>query len=145
MTTNAGAVGVDSKPGFASVAYSAEEGKTQKALEGFLRPEFLNRVDEIITFHHLSQENFTEIAKIQLSDLQKALFEKGINLHYSEKAACLLAKKAYSHQYGARNLRRVIEREIEDVLANKLIGDYNSSIHDAYVEADSENLVISCQ
>ncbi|MGM9681765.1 MAG: AAA family ATPase [Eubacteriales bacterium] len=144
MTTNAGAVGVDATPGFTAVQGVAEEGRTMKALEGFLRPEFINRVDEIITFRSLSEEDFVEIAKIQLSDLAKALSEKSITLHYTDSAAALLAKKAYSRKFGARNLRRTIEREIEDVLANRLIGDYNASIRDAYIDADSENLVISC-
>lgn len=144
MTTNAGAVGVDATPGFTAVQGAAEEGRTMKALEGFLRPEFINRVDEIITFRSLSEEDFVEIAKIQLSDLAKALLEKSITLHYTDSAAALLAKKAYSRKFGARNLRRTIEREIEDVLANRLIGDYNASIRDAYIDADSENLVITC-
>ncbi len=144
MTTNAGAVGVDATPGFTAVQGSAEEGKTKKALEAFLRPEFINRVDEIITFRALSEDDFEKIAMIQLSDLAKTLAEKSISLHYTEKAATMLAKKSYSRVYGARNLRRVIEREIEDVLANKLIGDYNATITDAYIDADDQNLVVSC-
>ncbi|MBO4355867.1 MAG: ATP-dependent Clp protease ATP-binding subunit [Clostridia bacterium] len=144
MTTNTGAVGVDAVPGFTSVAGSAEEGKTMKALEQFLRPEFINRVDEIITFNSLTEEDFVEIAKIQLSDLAKTLAEKSITLHYTDSAAALLSRKAYSRKFGARNLRRTIEREIEDVLATKLISDYNGTIRDAYVDADNENLVISC-
>ena len=144
MTTNAGAVGVDAIPGFTSVAGSAEEGKTMKALEQFLRPEFINRVDEIITFNSLTEENFVDIAKIQLSDLAKTLSEKNITLHYTDAAAKLLSKKAFSKKFGARNLRRTIERDIEDVLATKLISDYNASIRDAYVDADENNLVISC-
>lgn len=144
MTTNAGAVGVDATPGFTATANSAEEGKTMKALEAFLRPEFINRVDEIITFRSLSEDDFTQIAKIQLSDLAKTLSEKSITLHYTDAAAKLLAKKAYSRKFGARNLRRVIEREVEDVLANKLIGDYNGSISQTFIDADETNLVVSC-
>lgn len=144
MTTNAGAVGVDATPGFTAAANSAEEGKTMKALEAFLRPEFINRVDEIITFRSLSEEDFTQIAKIQLSDLAKTLAEKSITLHYTDSAAKLLAQKAYSRKFGARNLRRVIEREVEDVLANKLIGDYNGSISQTFIDADETNLVVSC-
>lgn len=144
MTTNAGAVGVDATPGFTATANSAEEGKTMKALEAFLRPEFINRVDEIITFRSLSEDDFTQIAKIQLSDLAKTLAEKSIALHYTDAAAKLLAKKAYSRKFGARNLRRVIEREVEDVLANKLIGDYNGSISQTFIDADETNLVVSC-
>ena len=144
MTTNAGAVGVDAKAGFGSYDTSAAESKTQKALERFLRPEFLNRVDEIITFRSLDEEDFVKIALIMLSDLKKVLDEKGIALEYTERAAALIAKKSFSRKYGARNLRRTIQREIEDVLANRLIGNYDKTITKAYVDADTENIVVLC-
>ena len=144
MTTNAGAVGVESRAGFSVSAQSAEESKTQKALEAFLRPEFLNRVDEIITFRSLDEEDFVKIAQIMLSDLGKALEEKGITLKWTDNAVSLIAKKAFSRKYGARNLRRTIQREIEDVLATKLIGSYDKGDTKAYVDADAENMVIYC-
>ncbi len=145
MTTNAGAVGVESKAGFtASSLQTAEESKTQKALENFLRPEFLNRVDEIITFRSLDEEDFVKIADIMLSDLGKALAEKGITLKWTQNANKLIAKKSFSRKYGARNLRRTIQREIEDVLATKLISNYDKGITTAYVDADDENMVIYC-
>ena len=144
MTTNAGAVGVESRAGFGSGQTSAEESKTQKALERFLRPEFLNRVDEIITFRSLDENDFVRIADIMLSDLRKALQEKGISLEYTEGAKSFIAKKAFSRKYGARNLRRVIQREIEDTLATKLIGDYDKGITRAFVDADENGTVIYC-
>ncbi len=144
MTTNAGATGISATPGFNPAARSAEESKTQKALESFLRPEFLNRIDEIITFRTLSEEDFVAIAAIQLSDLQKALSERGITLTYTDEAAALLAKKSYSRKFGARNLRRVIQREVEDALAARLVADYSSGITAATLSASGDELVIAC-
>ncbi len=144
MTTNAGATGISATPGFNPAARSAEESKTQKALESFLRPEFLNRIDEIITFRTLSEEDFVAIAAIQLSDLQKALSERGITLTYTDEAAALLAKKSYSRKFGARNLRRVIQREVEDALAARLVADYSSGITAATLSAEGDELVIAC-
>ncbi len=144
MTTNAGANGVSATPGFNPAARAVEDSKTQKALESFLRPEFLNRIDEIITFRTLDEEDFVKIAAIQLSDLRNALSERGIALSWSEEAAALLAKKSYSRKFGARNLRRVIQREVEDALASKLIADYSTGISAASITTDSEELVIAC-
>ena len=145
MTTNAGAVGVESRAGFSSEPGAAEQSKTQKALESFLRPEFLNRVDEIITFRSLDEEDFVKIAGIMLSDLGKALAEKGITLEVSDAATRLIAKKSFSRKYGARNLRRTIQRDIEDALANKLIGDYDKGVSAASVDADGDSIVICCR
>jgi len=142
MTTNAGAVGVESKAGFGSTGISAEEAKTQKALEQFLRPEFINRVDEIITFRSLDEEDFVKIARIMINDLAKTLSEKGITLKCSDAATALIAKKAFSRKFGARNLRRTIQKDIEDVLASRLISDYDKGVTLASVDADGENIVI---
>ncbi|MGM9648095.1 MAG: ATP-dependent Clp protease ATP-binding subunit [Eubacteriales bacterium] len=144
MTTNAGANGISAAPGFNPTARAAEESKTQKALESFLRPEFLNRIDEIITFRTLDEADFVKIASILLSDLRSALSERGIALTWSQDAAALLAKKSYSRKFGARNLRRVIQREVEDALASKLIADYSTGISAASVTADGDQLVIAC-
>ena len=144
MTTNAGANGISATPGFNPAARTVEESKTQKALESFLRPEFLNRIDEIITFRTLNEEDFVKIAAIQLSDLRAALSERGIAISWSEDAAALLAKKSYSRKFGARNLRRVIQREVEDALASKLIADYSTGISAASITASGEELVIAC-
>ena len=144
MTTNAGATGISATPGFNSAAQSIEQSKTQKALEAFLRPEFLNRIDEIITFRTLEEEDFVKIAAILLSDLRSALSERGIALSWTEDAAALLAKKSFSRKFGARNLRRVIQREVEDALASKLIADYSTGISAASISTSGDELVIAC-
>ena len=121
MTTNAGSNLSMSALGFSESESKSADNKTQKALSDFLRPEFLNRVDEIITFNSLSEDNFAEISKIMLNDLKKALDEKSINFAFTEEAAKSIAKKAYSKKYGARNLRRLIQTEVEDKMANLII------------------------
>ena len=121
MTTNAGSNLSMSALGFSESENKSAENKTQKALSDFLRPEFLNRVDEIITFNALTEDNFTEISKIMLGDLKKVLDEKNISFAFTDEAAAAIAKKAYSKKYGARNLRRLIQTEIEDKMANLII------------------------
>jgi len=121
MTTNAGSNLSINALGFSESENKAAENKTQKALSDFLRPEFLNRVDEIITFNALNEDNFVEISKIMLNDLKKALDEKNILFAFTDEAAKILAKKAYSKKYGARNLRRLIQTDVEDKMANLII------------------------
>jgi ATP-dependent Clp protease ATP-binding subunit ClpA len=121
MTTNAGSNLSMGALGFSESENKSNENKTQKALSDFLRPEFLNRVDEIITFNSLDEENFAEISAIMLGDLKKALDEKNIGFAFTDKAARTIAKKAYSKKYGARNLRRLIQTEVEDKMANLII------------------------
>ena len=121
MTTNAGSNLNMSSLGFMETENKAAENKTQKALSDFLRPEFLNRVDEIITFNSLSEDNFAEISKIMLGDFKNALDEKNIKFVFTDEAAKIIAKKAYSKKYGARNLRRLIQTEVEDKMANLII------------------------
>jgi len=146
MTTNAGAVGVSATAGFMTgSAADTDSDKTDKALSQFLRPEFLNRVDEIITFRSLDEKDFVKIAKIMLRDLEKALAEKGISLSFTEKAVEALAKKSFSIKYGARNLRRTIQRDVEDALATRLISDYEAKITAVSVDADENgNMLIAC-
>ncbi len=121
MTTNAGSTYATAKAGFADSPKAMTEDKTKRALEEFLRPEFINRVDEIITFNPLTTENFKSIADIMLSDLAGMLEKKGIRVEYSESLRDLVAEKSYSAKYGARNMRRYIEREIEDRIAEEII------------------------
>ncbi|MBQ2468645.1 MAG: ATP-dependent Clp protease ATP-binding subunit, partial [Clostridia bacterium] len=110
----------------APVGFSGEEGerdrdKTMKALSDFLRPEFINRVDEIITFRSLNQDDFKKIAGIMLSDLRDLLEEKGIKFSWDDSAAELVAEKSFSRKFGARNMRRYIQTEIEDRIASLMI------------------------
>ena len=121
MTTNAGSFGSAQTPGFSENQSKSRSDKTMKALSEFLRPEFLNRVDEIITFNSLTPENFKEIAVIMLDDLKKALADKFISFSYTDALAGLVAEKSYSVKYGARNMRRFIQTEIEDRIAGRII------------------------
>ena len=133
MTTNAGSDSAGALAGFASEEGSAQQSRTQKALSTFLRPEFLNRVDEVITFHALEQEDFARIAGILIEELKTALAERGITLHCTDGALSVIAKESYSRKYGARNMRRYIQNNVEDALAERIIADYTRSITQARV------------
>ena len=121
MTTNAGSQGPSTLTGFTDNPELLSEEKTSRALSQFLRPEFLNRVDEIVTFRALDRENFKGIARIMTGDLTKAMAEKEIALTFTEDAIALIAEKSFSAKFGARNMRRFIEVEVEDRIANEII------------------------
>ena len=143
MTTNAGS-NRSGALGFSADGGAKNESVTEKALSEFLRPEFLNRVDEIITFNSLTADDFTHIVKIMLSDLAGALGEKGITLRYTDSAARLIAERSYSHKYGARNMRRYIQRNIEDKLAELIISDYNHTYTQASINVKDGEIAVSC-
>ena len=128
MTTNAGSDNSGATVGFFSEESSLSESKTMKALSGFLRPEFINRVDEIITFRSLDEADFEKIARIMLDELKSALAEKNISFKYSPTAAEYIAKNSFSRKFGARNMRRFIRSNVEDMLAEKIISDYSRRI-----------------
>ncbi len=136
MTTNAGSQGVSSTPGFMSSAHSAMQDKTEKALSAFLRPEFINRVDEIITFRQLDKDDFCKIAEIMLGQLKKAMAERGTILEFGADACRYIAEKSYSTVYGARNMRRYIQKNVEDEIANHIISNYNKEVGHIYVGYD---------
>ncbi len=140
MTTNAGSSVGSASAGFGGTVTDRSEQKTEKALAEFLRPEFLNRVDEIITFRPLEEEDFGAIARIMLEELKTALAEKPLKLVYTDAAVAYIAKKAFSRQYGARNLRRLIQTEIEDVIASELISRYENAPEAVGVDSDGESL-----
>lgn len=144
MTTNAGSKDVSASAGFTATVKSSDYDRVKKALEDFLRPEFLNRVDEIVVFNRLTKENFSDICKIMLGDLQEVLAEKGITLEYDDKAIAYLVNKGYSEKYGARNLRRLIQTDVEDPIAAKIIESYASPIKHVFVTAEGENISIVC-
>ena len=124
--------------GFGRTQQDQVKEKTMKALQGFLRPEFLNRVDEIITFNHLSQENFLRIADIMLNELRTSLESRGLSFTWDDSIRDYLVKEAYSMTYGARNLRRTIQRSLEDPISEVIIDSFEkpiSSIY-AYIEND---------
>ena len=144
MTTNAGSDASSSVSGFAASADVRAKERTEKALLGFLRPEFLNRVDEVITFNALTKDDFGKIAHLMLDQLAAALAEKKITLTYTDAAADFIAEKSYSQKYGARNMRRYMQTEVEDALAEKIIASYDHRVTAARVDADGEKLVIDC-
>ena len=129
MTSNAGS---DTKSagavGFGGSADDQGKERTMKALRDFLRPEFLNRVDEIICFNHLSKENFAGIARIMLEELRKSLSDKGYTFHYDDALVDYLVEKSYSMTYGARNLRRLIQKELEDPMAARIIDSFEDPV-----------------
>ena len=141
MTSNAGSdKGVGSVGFGGGTANDQGRERTMKALEGFLRPEFINRVDEIVYFNKLSEDNFKQIAKIMLGELTDALQEKGIAFHYDESLLDHLVKKSYSMTYGARNLRRQIQKDLEDPIANKIIDSYQNPITQINASSDGETV-----
>ena len=129
MTSNAGS---DNKAsgavGFGGSADDQGKERIMKALQDFLRPEFLNRVDEIVCFNHLTKENFCGIARIMLEELKASLGEKGYQFRYDDALVDYLAEKSYSLTYGARNLRRLIQKELEDPMAAKIIDAFEHPI-----------------
>ncbi len=121
MTTNAGSTNFTAPVGFGGASETVSSEKTMKALSEFLRPEFINRVDEIITFRSLTPNDFAEIARIMTGDLIRLLDEKGIKLSVSDGMIGYIAEKSYSAKYGARNMRRFIQTELEDRIAELII------------------------
>ena len=124
MTTNAGSDSAGALAGFSTNEKAGSEQRTEKALSSFLRPEFLNRVDEIVTFRALSEEDFVKIAAIMMKETTTALLEHGIALTVTDDALALIAKRSYSRKFGARQMRRFIQEHVEDALAEKIIADY---------------------
>ena len=142
MTTNAGSSGGMNTAGFGMKSEQIAEAKTEKALAEFLRPEFINRVDEIITFRPLDKSDFEHIAAIMLGDTKKALSERGIDLMWTPAVEKYIAEKSFSEKYGARNMRRFISREIEDAAAEKIISEYDRHISLITIDSDGKKLDI---
>ena len=128
MTSNAGSDRKEGSVGFGRSVSEQNRERTMKALGEFLRPEFINRVDEIICFNRLDEKNFVSIARIMLDELAASLKEKGFIFTYDDAVAAYLANKSYSLTYGARNLRRTIQKELEDVIATHIIDSYDHPV-----------------
>lgn len=141
MTTNAGSTYSHNRAGFSDSQKAVVEDKTRRALEDFLRPEFINRVDEIITFNPLSEENFKSIADIMLSDLATVLDKKGIESEFTPAAREYIAKKSYSVKFGARNMRRLIQSEIEDKIAELIVAK-RGQLDKITVDADENGITV---
>ena len=145
MTSNAGSEGRVGGIGFGRSDTDMVREKTMKALREFLRPEFINRVDEIITFNHLTEENFRGIANIMLSELKQSLNDRGLALTWEDDLIDLLVKKAYSVIYGARNLRRTIQRELEDPISEKIIESFDAPISKLHICAAEDRVTITAE
>ena len=145
MTTNAGSEGRVGGMGFGRTDGDMVKEKTMKALREFLRPEFINRVDEIITFHHLTEENFLGIAKIMLKELQDNLADRGLCFTWDENLLSWLSDKAYSMTYGARNLRRTIQREVEDPISERIIESFEKPISSIHIRVENDAVSLDVQ
>ena len=128
MTSNAGSANKSGSVGFGRSADEQDKERALKALQSFLRPEFINRVDEIVHFNHLSEEDFKGITSIMLRELRQSLEEKGIEFAWDDALVDYLTHKSYSLTYGARNLRRLIQRELEDTIALELIERFDRTV-----------------
>ncbi len=145
MTSNAGSEGSVGGMGFGRTANEQVKEKTMRALRGFLRPEFLNRVDEIITFNHLTEENFLGIADIMLEELRTSLESRGLSLSWEGSLRQLLVKKAFSVTYGARNLRRTIQRELEDPISEAIIDSFEHPISHIHIRVEEDTVKLDIE
>ncbi len=143
MTSNAGSDRTETALGFGRTVAEQGREKALKALSEIMRPEFINRIDEIVPFDHLSPENFRDIAVIFLSELRDSLASRGIKLVWDDALVQYVSDKSYSVKYGARNLRRTIQKEIEDVTAAKLIASYDREIHEITLSANDEAVTVT--
>ena len=145
MTSNAGSEGRVGGMGFGRTQQDQVKEKTMKALSEFLRPEFLNRVDEVITFNHLTEEDFLGIADIMLRELRQSLDDRGLTLSWDDELRQYLVKKAYSVTYGARNLRRTIQRDLEDPISEKIIDSFEKPIFAIRIRVENEQIVLETE
>ena len=145
MTSNAGSEGSVGGMGFGRTESDMVKERTMKALRGFLRPEFINRVDEIVTFNHLTKENFLGIADIMLSELKESLALRGLTLSWDESVRDKLVQEAYSVTYGARNLRRAIQRLLEDPISEKIIDSFEHPISSIHLTAADGQVQLSVE
>ena len=142
MTSNAGSERKEGTVGFGHTVNEQNRDRAMKALGEFLRPEFLNRVDEVICFNRLDEKNFADIARIMLSELQQSLEDKGLHFTWDDDVVGYLVKKSYSAAYGARNLRRTIQKELEDVMAGQIIDSYEHPVTVLHAAMEDGKLVV---
>lgn len=144
MTSNAGSSNTSSGGlGFGKSEGDISKERAMNALKEFLRPEFLGRIDEIVVFNPLTEENYAKIAKLMLEEMKKALAEKNIELKVTEAAYRTIAAKAYGGKYGGRDIRRVIRRELEDKVANLVVSKGEAGIKEVNVSSKAGELVVS--
>ena len=141
MTSNAGNSGKEGGTvGFGRSVSEQDQERAMKALQQFLRPEFINRVDAVICFNRLTEEHFRHIARIMLDELVASLKDKGITFTYDDSLLEWLTRKSYSLTYGARNLRRTIQKEVEDPMATAIINSYENPISQVKVTVENEEI-----
>ena len=145
MTSNAGSEGRVGGLGFGRSDEDKTRDKTMGALREFLRPEFINRVDEIITFNHLTREDFLGIADLMLEELRAGLEARGLTLTWTEEVRAYLVEQAYSVTYGARNLRRTIQKQLEDPISEKIIDSFECPISALSVRMDNGTVLVEAQ
>ena len=142
MTTNAGSNSKSGSVGFGGSLSDMSRERTMKALNEFLRPEFINRVDEVVCFNQLSEENFRAIAVLMLGEVRDVLARRSVTLEWDESMLDYLVKEAYSVTYGARNLRRLIQKQVEDVLAQRIIDRRGEGTSYILLSAENGNISI---
>ena len=142
MTSNAGSDRKEGTVGFNKSVNDLGKDRAMKALQQFLRPEFINRVDEIVYFNKLTEEDFRPIARLMLEELKASLKEKGLALTYDDALVDYLVRKSYSAAYGARTLRRTIQKEVEDELATRIIDSYDNPITQIKATAENEKVAL---
>ena len=142
MTSNAGSTDRDTGVGFNKTDSDIAKDKAMKALREFLRPEFLGRIDEIVVFNPLTEENFAGIAGLMLEEMKSPLEEKHISLRYTDKALKTIAHKAYGQKLGARDIRRVIRNEVEDKIAELLIDKGEGAVSAVAISADNGEIKV---
>ena len=143
MTTNAGSDKSSSVVGFSETAEQQGKIKTENALSTFLRPEFLNRVDAIVTFRSLDRNDFLRIASIMLNDLKDVLDKKGVRMTWDDRVPAVIAERSFSLKFGARNMRRFIETEVEDPIANAMIANYASGVAGVHLSDKDGKIEVS--
>ena len=145
MTSNAGSEGRVAGLGFGRTQNDQVKEKTMGALREFLRPEFINRVDEIITFNHLTEDDFLGIADIMLKELTECLQERGLAVSFTPDVRKYLVKKAYSLVYGARNLRRTIQRDLEDPISELIIASFENPISSIEISVENDEISVKAK
>lgn len=142
MTSNAGSTDRDTGVGFNKTDSDIAKDKAMKALRDFLRPEFLGRIDEIVVFNPLTEENFAGIAGLMLDEMKSPLEEKHISLRYTDEALKAIAHKAYGQKLGARDIRRVIRNEVEDKIAELLIDKGEGAVSAVAISAENGEIKV---
>ena len=142
MTSNAGSENRENAMGFAKSAAAANQDKAMKALRAFLRPEFIGRIDEIIVFNELGEAECARIARILIDEFRPALKTKGIELTVDDEVCTLIAKKAAGGSRGARDIRNIIRREVEDEIADLII-NATLPVKAVHITVDGDKILVA--